>query len=623
MEARQEYQSQIVEAQQRVALLAGKLRTMVLVRTFLFFGASACFLFGYMGDVARPINVPLGWTLAAVFLVAIVWNESLQLAHLAANNEVSLFERLLARLDRRWSLLPAVNFLQETPPLDCSDDLDVAGENSLLCLLNLAGTHPGQQELQSWIAVAPGWSEVERRQAATKALVSQRQLRLEIIRRVSQTNFAAKRPYGLSEWAETASWLKGHRIAHGLSYFGPTLLLSSGALLLVGQTRGDEWLMRVAFIGLSIAAVINISITVFWGSWLHDIFHRVCGEHHASKQFAQIFALMDQLPDDRGILTEARHIAIKQPNSALSGFADLNRLVRLASLQHNVVLYLVYLVLQLVLLWDFRVLHLLERWQYRYGSAVRQWFNALGRCEAVISTATLADEHPDWCYPTKISAPQLKLVAKELGHPLLPNDLRVNNDLTLRSTQPLLLVTGSNMAGKSTFMRAVGLNVLLARTGCSVCAQQFATHLYEISSSIRVRDSLREGVSFFMAELQRLKSVVDKAKQHHSDNQPPILFLLDEILQGTNSRERQIAVAHVVGQLVRFGTTGLLSTHDLDLAKVSEVAEVAQIVHFREYFDLDSDGKQKMRFDYIMRPGPTPTTNALKLLEMVGLRDSQ
>jgi DNA mismatch repair ATPase MutS len=126
-----------------------------------------------------------------------------------------------------------------------------------------------------------------------------------------------------------------------------------------------------------------------------------------------------------------------------------------------------------------------------------------------------------------------------------------------------------------------------------------------------------------MAELRRLKSVVDKAKQHQSDNRPPILFLLDEILQGTNSRERQIAVAHVVGQLVQFGTTGLLSTHDLDLAKVNEVSDVAQIVHFREYFDLDSNGKQQMRFDYIMRPGPTPTTNALKLLEMVGLRESQ
>jgi DNA mismatch repair ATPase MutS len=273
-------------------------------------------------------------------------------------------------------------------------------------------------------------------------------------------------------------------------------------------------------------------------------------------------------------------------------------------------------------LWDFRILRLFERWQKRYGSTVRHWFDALGRCEAAISASTLADEHPDWCYPTKLSDPQLNLDAQELGHPLLPNNLRVNNDLTLRTIQPLLLVTGSNMAGKSTFMRALGINLLLARTGCSVCAKRMSTHLYEISSSIRIRDSLREGVSFFMAELRRLKTVVDKAKHHHSENQPPILFLLDEILQGTNSRERQIAVAHVVGELVRFGTTGLLSTHDLDLAKVEEVAAVAQIVHFREYFDQDSNGKPQMRFDYIMRPGPTPTTNALKLLEMVGLRDS-
>jgi len=184
-------------------------------------------------------------------------------------------------------------------------------------------------------------------------------------------------------------------------------------------------------------------------------------------------------------------------------------------------------------------------------------------------------------------------------------------------------VTGSNMAGKSTFLRAVGLNLLLARVGSPVCALRFETHLYELATSIRVRDSLRDGVSFFMAELRRLKEVVDMAQQRAQRLQAgvagnPILFLLDEILQGTNSRERQVAVTTVVERLLSCGATGMLSTHDLDLANVEAIERISQIVHFHEYFET-VEGREVMRFDYKMRPGSTPTTNALKLLKMVGL----
>ncbi len=620
MEARHEYEQRLKLARQRVQQLAAQLSQLIWVRTGLFFASTFFLALGYTGDVWRSVNGPLGWLLFFAFVIAIVWNEHKRLAHLSACNDVDLFERLIARLDRQWAKLPTVNFLTEVPQLTCTEDLDVAGENSLLALLNLTGTHPGSVRLQSWIAVTPSWQEVEVRQAATRAMIPARELRLELIRRVSNTSFATKSPYGLAEWAKQSSWLKAHPFAQLLSYICPALLIVGAAVLYWGYQQDDQWWMRVGLGGLTAGAIANILITVFWGSWIHDIFHRVAGEHHASRQFAEIFELLEQLPEDNGILTEARHIATQSSDSATRGFVELNRIVKLATLQRNVIFYLVYLALQQIFLWDFRILLLLERWQSRYGKAVESWFEALGRVEAVISSATLADEHPDWCYPQPLEATDLRFRAQQLGHPLLPTRTRVNNDLTLEANRPLLLVTGSNMAGKSTFMRALGVNLLLARTGCKVCAQTFESPMYEIASSIRVTDSLREGVSFFMAELKRLKSVVDQAVKHRDKNLPPLLFLLDEILQGTNSRERQIAVAHVVGQLVKFGSTGLLSTHDLDLAKVDAVSAVAQIVHFREYFETDSNGEQKMRFDYIMRPGPTPTTNALKLLEMVGLK---
>ncbi len=249
---------------------------------------------------------------------------------------------------------------------------------------------------------------------------------------------------------------------------------------------------------------------------------------------------------------------------------------------------------------------------------MEEWFTALGTCEALISGGTLADEYPDWAYPQPVVEADQLFQARGLGHPLLRDTARVPNDVELQASQPLLLVTGSNMAGKSTFMRAVGLNLLLARTGSPVCAEQLHTPLYELATSIRVRDSLRDGVSFFMAELKRLKEVVDLAEHRSAEGTHQIMFLLDEILQGTNSQERQIAVASVLGKLLSYGAVGLVSTHDLDLAHAEEVRSVSQVVHFREYFETEQ-GKEVMRFDYRMRPGSTPTTNALKLLKLVGL----
>jgi DNA mismatch repair ATPase MutS len=214
--------------------------------------------------------------------------------------------------------------------------------------------------------------------------------------------------------------------------------------------------------------------------------------------------------------------------------------------------------------------------------------------------------------------------ARRIAHPLLEDAQRVPNDVTIPRQHPLLLVTGSNMAGKSTLLRALGLNLLLARTGAPICASAYEGELMELATSVRVQDSVQDGVSYFMAELHRLRQVVEASRRFQPSNgqssqSRPVLALLDEILQGTNSRERQIAVLHVVEQLIETGAIIAMTTHDLELAGLSLIEQQGQVVHFREYFEM-VDGQERMRFDYLMRPGPTPTTNALKLLEFVGLR---
>ncbi len=279
--------------------------------------------------------------------------------------------------------------------------------------------------------------------------------------------------------------------------------------------------------------------------------------------------------------------------------------------------FLPYVVLQITVLWDIRVLEGLERWKRNYRSIAPSWIASIGCLEALTSAAAVADEYPDWCFPT-IAPRGSVLTANGIAHPLLRDTQRVPNDLAIEERQRLLLVTGSNMAGKSTLLRSVGVNVLLARIGAPVCSKQWVSESMDIASSIRVQDSLQDGVSFFMAELQRLRRVVDKASAENREGGHRMLVLLDEILQGTNSRERQIAVDSVLRRLIDLGCIVLASTHDLELASSDQMGSYAQIVHFREYFE-QVDGKQMMRFDYKMRPGVTPTTNALKLLEMVGL----
>lgn len=627
--ARVAYEQQLEHTNTVLADLQTQHVRMVWIRTACFFVAVAGLFLGYSNVGYRLPLLWVGWLAAGAFLAAIVWHEHLRLAKLRQLAEQELLLRLVARLDRNWNQLPEQKLLPEFADLAFADDLDVAGSASLLSLLSLAGTLPGRRTLQSWIAEVSDWTTVRKRQQAVQCMTDERELRLSIIHTVQAHSDGdnGEKVYGLPQWAASPQWLPQHRPAHLLSYLGPTLIAIGAVLVAVAIATGEKTLLpniAVGFLGGGL--LLNVIVTVFWGSWIHDIFQQVTGSHQATFQFAEVFQSFANLPHDAGLLDDIRRTATEDTSCATRGFEHLLWHVRLANLQRDPLMYIVYLVLQLLILWDFRVLKSLERWKSRYGGDVAGWFNALGTCEAIISAATLADENRNWAYPEPLGDAKLQLRTVALGHPLLTDSARVENNLTLAADRPLLLVTGSNMAGKSTFLRSLGLNLLLARTGAPVCAQQLATPLYELATSIRVRDSLRDGVSFFMAELRRLKEVVDLAHARHNqscdsaqpDGSAPILFLLDEILQGTNSRERQLAVATVVERLLSYGACGLLSTHDLDLATVESIEQVSQVVHFHEYFETIDD-KEVMRFDYKMRPGSTPTTNAMKLLKMAGL----
>jgi DNA mismatch repair ATPase MutS len=252
----------------------------------------------------------------------------------------------------------------------------------------------------------------------------------------------------------------------------------------------------------------------------------------------------------------------------------------------------------------------IEAWRARHGQAAVRWLGILGEMEALASLATFAFEHPGFTFPTLLSAQAPQITARDLGHPLIPQATRVCNDLSLKSDRRLLVVTGSNMSGKSTLLRTVGVNLVLAQAGAPVCASELSTVPLHIGASLRAQDSLEQGVSRFFAEIKRLHAILQLA-----ENQPPVIFLLDEILNGTNSIDRRDGASAVVRRLVELGAIGLVTTHDLALSDLAEAPELhGTNIHFQDSLEGD-----RLIFDYRIRPGVVTRRNALDLMRLVGI----
>jgi DNA mismatch repair ATPase MutS len=260
-------------------------------------------------------------------------------------------------------------------------------------------------------------------------------------------------------------------------------------------------------------------------------------------------------------------------------------------------------------MWGVHCALAVQAWRAQHGVSIGRWLAAVGQLEALCSLAAFAWEHPADPYPV-FEEGEACFDAQSLGHPLIPEDRCVRNDLTLGGSVRVLMVSGSNMSGKSTLLRAVGTNAILAQAGAPVRASRLRLSPLALGATLRIRDSLQDGTSRFYAELVRLRDIVALA-----DGPVPLLFLLDEILHGTNSHDRRLGAAAVVRGLVQRGAIGLVTTHDLALSEVvADPEERALNVHFEDHLE---DGK--MKFDYRMRPGVVRTSNALALMRTLGL----
>ncbi|MEC8473150.1 MAG: MutS family DNA mismatch repair protein [Planctomycetota bacterium] len=630
VEAMERYQALLDDNSQRQAALRQKDRWFGTVRLILFLAFLSLFAISSLWN-DLPVASWLAWGSLIAFLIVVTLNEPLRDELGQLQKKVSVIKRLKARLNRDWEYLGSKRIDRiieelDLPPVQraVASDLDLLGKASLFSLVSMAFTEPGIRTLGRWLCGPSESQEASERAVAAATLAPLREKRLRFYTLSRQVSESSGSPDQFVRWAQGDFWLV-HRIwlAHW-SRLSTALSVTGIACLAAGLAGWSAPLvMKLAFIGLGILVVVNLVITTLMLGPAHAVFSVAMSNRRAVRDYQEIYAsaeLLGPTEANQGLLFRLKQVLIDEELSACRGMADLQKLARAGGLRQSAGTFLIYLPLQCLTLWDIRVLARLERWKETYGQRVGDWFKALGELEALMSIAAMRDDYPSWGEPTWVEATEGQQVSgTEIGHPLLSDQDRVCNDVTLGPQGSVLLVTGSNMSGKSTMMRSVGLNVSLAGIGAPVCAQSFELPTVELVTSIRVSDDVSQGVSFYMAELQRLKSVVDHARELSKKDDRLCIFLLDEILQGTNSRERQIAVVQVLQHLMNFGAIGAISTHDLELADEPDLMSVAEVVHFRETIRPDAEGKERMTFDYQMRKGVSPTTNALRLLQMVGL----
>ena len=614
------YREQLASEQAIAERCASRWNSVGFLRGGLFLAFLATLLMGF-ADVSGMAMV--WWVLAGLlivgFLVVAVIHERMQTVLHRAKILTNMHSESIARCNREWTKIsvPDVEIPADFAPT--SKDLDLLGPSSVYKLLGVTRTPLGTETLRQWIIEGASPVEVEQRQEAVAELKPEFEWRLKFRLLCEYLGASQSGPSRFVDWCESSNWFSGREWVLWLARLTTVVAILTIVLLVCGILP-----LAVAAITIVAVCVINFVLAIIYAGPIHDVFNQVASRTDQASHYVTLFDMASEFPAKSQRLQQLQTRLKRTGDGAQSNVQRLGMITWLANMRNGMG-FILYIILEFLFFWDAHVLCLMENWKSKNGMRARAWFTDLGEWEALSAMAKLAGDQPDWIFPTVAFSQSNEaaiVTGTQVGHPLL-DESRVPNDVKIGPPGTVLLVTGSNMSGKSTLLRSVGVNIVLAQMGSVVCAKELSLPPMHIETSMRIADSLADGVSFFMAELNRLKAIVDTAKHHDGDesndgNPKRMLFLLDEILQGTNSRERQIAVSRVVRKLIDENAIGAISTHDLDLATTDELAKACQTVHFAEQFH-EVDGKKVMTFDYAMRSGIAETTNALKLLEMVGL----
>ena len=541
--------------------------------------------------------IGLAWPIAAVvvFIVLVVFHGRIIANRRRAEGKAAYHERGLARLDDRWAGngVPGMQFLNEEHPY--AADLDLFGVGSLFERLCAGRTASGEATLASWLLGPASLDEIAARHEAVSELQPKLDLR-EDLALLGDDVRSCVAPEALASWGKdscrSASLVTRWLIA--------IVALATIGALIAGLTEALSYFPFLALVLVEAAIAARFARRA--GRALADVEAR-------SGELETLAGLLGRVERERFESPRLRELHAGFEGDGRPASARISRLagmVRWLEARHNIY----FALFGTILLWKTQFALAIEAWREADGASIGRWLEVVGQVEALGSLASYAFENPSDPFPELVAEGPI-FEGTGLGHPLLPASRCVRNDLELGGELSVLSVSGSNMSGKSTWLRTVGINAVLAQAGAPVRATRLRLSPLSIGGTLRVHDSLQAGRSRFYAEILRLKQLVEMAGQS-----PPLLFLIDEILHGTNSHDRLQGAEAVVRGLIDRGAIGLFTTHDLALAEVAgRLAPRAMNVHFADHLD----DKGQLAFDYKMCPGVVHQSNALALMRAVGL----
>jgi hypothetical protein len=529
-----------------------------------------------------------------IFLAIAILHAKVLRQRACAERAVDIYRKGRARIEDRWAGTGQSGSRIDVHSSLYATDLDLFGSGSLFELLSLARTRMGEDTLAAWLLSPSPVAHLAQRHAAVAELRNRLDLR-EDIAILGEDLKVGIHPEALTEWAEapnqlTRAWLR---------WLCLLLAFAAIAAAVVWAELGT----KTPFFAI---VIVESIITASLRKQTATVFHAT---EHALEDLQLLSLLLARLEQEQ--FETPRLQALKAQLSshhlpASKAIARLGTIVEYVRSLDNTIMR----VLNIPLLYAVQVAYAAEAWRNAHGAAVRSWLAAIGEVEALLSLSGYSYEHPADPFPEFLEGPPC-FNAEQIGHPLIPAAKCVRNNVDVCGETRVLLISGSNMSGKSTLMRAVGINTVLAMAGAPVRAQRLQLTPLQIGASILINDSLQEGSSRFYAEITRLRQICDLAEKN-----PPVLFLLDELLQGTNSKDRLIGAEGVVRALLASGAIGLISTHDLALTNIGEQKDPR--LHNVHLQDEIEDGK--MKFNFKVHDGVVTKSNGIELMRLIGLK---
>jgi hypothetical protein len=548
----------------------------------------------WQGNIVLLVTLPTLFTGCFLYLLSRDLDNKSKINNL--KRLIAINETELAVLRHNFTQLPSGEQYKSALH-EYANDLDIFGRASLYQYINRTNSEQGARRLADWLLDPAPLETIKLRQQALKELVPEFSWRqqLQSCGKDSSVTFAVQQ--SVEQWVAQPLQFIHKQYWQLLRYILPLISFGLLGIHLAGIINASTFypllfLQLVISLGISkkvMPAYIQLNKTTLQLDSLSS-----CLAWIEQKEFkAPLLQFHDRSSDGHS-------------TPASQKIKKLKKILDLLDIRLNP---LVFLPLNAFLFWDLQQVFALEKWKNGNKENVSLWFHEVAEMEALTSLATLSFNHPHWCFPV-ISELKAVVDGMQVGHPLIPADKMVYNDFSTEGTNKMNIITGSNMAGKSTFLRSIGVNIVLAMMGAPVCAKTFTVSHMKVISSMRVSDNLEESTSTFYAELKKLKEIIESV---YAGNQ--VFLLLDEILRGTNSADRHTGSEALIKQLVQHNGAGMIATHDLALAKLEETLP-GKVVNY--HFDVQV-ANEELYFDYKLKRGVCTSMNASILMKKIGI----